>query len=75
MRKSKKKKKKKDNLNESHLIIHQILILRLYESLQKMYCKSTFFLVTDTTLLSGNPLRFRKIPLEKHIKSKHCNLG
>ena len=32
-----------------------------------MYCRTIFFLVTDTVLASNNPLSFRKNLLEKHI--------
>ena len=35
--------------------------------LQKMYCRTIFFLVNDTTLPSENPLRFRKNIFEINI--------
>ena len=39
--------------------------MNLYESLKKLYCKTLFFLLIDTTLVSDNPLCFRKNLLEK----------
>ena len=42
-------------LNKSHLIIHQMLTLKALWSFQKIYLKSLFFLVIDTTLTSDNP--------------------
>ena len=39
--------------------------LRLHESLQKMYCKTIYVLVVDTTLALDNALCFRKNLLEK----------
>ena len=55
---------KKDSFNKSHLIIHQILSLKiLWRFIKNIYQYS--FLVNDMTLPSDNPLRFRKDPLEK----------
>ena len=54
----------KENFNKVCLIIHQILTLKAYESLQEMYCKTTFFLVIDDTPASDNPSCFRKNLLE-----------
>ena len=53
----------KKNYSKLHIIIHEILTLRHYESLQKMYCKT--ILVIDATLASDNPSRFRKNLLER----------
>ena len=60
-----KSKKTTTSANVILSVIHQILTLETYESLQKMYCKLTFFLVIDAALASDNLLRFRRNLLEK----------
>ena len=45
---------------KQHLIIHKILTLCHYESLQKMYCKIIFLLLINAALVSSNPTCFRK---------------
>ena len=40
---------------------------------KKCTAKPCYFLVTDATLASDNPSRFRKNLLEKNIKTNHDN--
>ena len=55
----------KRELNKLHLIIHHILnLFRLYKFCKRGNAKLYSFLVTDATLASDNPSRFRKNLLE-----------
>ena len=59
-----------DNFDKSHLIIWQT---KLKESLQKIFCKTIFVLVINSTLASANLLRFRR-KLQKDLLPLHQSM-